>query len=101
MTFIQMERRQLADRADGKLARALGRALPEESQEYIDRLGQQDQRRAQQGLVELRQSERVWYKRLDDLTREERPARLEAEKATNAWLKSRVERLRAVRSNYS
>ena len=37
MSFIQMERRQLAERADGKLARALGRTLPDESQEEIDR----------------------------------------------------------------
>jgi hypothetical protein len=33
--YMEMEREQLAQRADGKMARMLGRALPGESQEEL------------------------------------------------------------------
>ena len=51
--FMQMERRQLRDRLQGKLRRALGVALAGESVEELDRLGEEDQLRAEQGLVPI------------------------------------------------
>jgi hypothetical protein len=46
--FLQMERRQLRERREGKLRRALGRPLPDESSEQLDRIGALDQRRAEE-----------------------------------------------------
>jgi hypothetical protein len=74
---MRIEHEQLAQRADGKLARMIGYALPGESQAELDRMAQKDQSRAQAGLVELRSGERVWYKHIDDLTIEDEPFRLE------------------------
>jgi hypothetical protein len=51
--FMQMERRQLRERLQGKLRRALGVVLPGESVEELDRLGEEDQLRAEQGLVPI------------------------------------------------
>ena len=50
---MQMERRQLRERLQGKLRRALGVVLPGESVEELDRLGEEDQLRAEQGLVPI------------------------------------------------
>jgi hypothetical protein len=44
--FMGMERRQLRERRAGKLRRALGLPLPGESVEQLDRIGEQDRRRA-------------------------------------------------------
>ena len=44
--FMQMERRQLRERREGKLRAALGIPLPGESVEQLDRIGAQDRRRA-------------------------------------------------------
>lgn len=100
MSFMEMERRQLTERANGKLARALGLALPGESQEELDRMAQEDERRARAGLVELRRGDQVCYKHIDQVTPQERQYRLEAEKVRNGWLRGRVERLRN-EQNYS
>lgn len=94
MSYMEMERRQLAERANGKLYRALGLALPEESREELDRMAREDERRARAGLVELRRGHEVWYKHIDEVTLYERPYRLEAERVWNGWLRGRVERLR-------
>lgn len=59
MSFIDMERRQLAERANGKLARAIGVALPGESREELDLMAREDERRARSGLVELRNGGKV------------------------------------------
>ena len=47
--FHAMERRQLTERREGKYRRALG--MPDESVEELDRLGEEDRMRAEQGLV--------------------------------------------------
>jgi hypothetical protein len=52
-------------------------------------MAQKDQRRAQAGLVELRSGDRVRYKYIDDLTIEDEPFRLKAERVLIAWLKAR------------
>jgi hypothetical protein len=63
--FMQMERRQLRERCKGNLRRALGEALPGESVEELDRLGEQDRLRPEQGLVPVMgKGGRIFYKHL-------------------------------------
>lgn len=68
--------------------RSLGAPLPDES------LAEEDRLKAEAGLVELRDphGEGVTCKPMEDLSREERPARVAAERARAAWLKERHER---------
>jgi hypothetical protein len=90
--FMQMERRQLRERSEGKLRRALGMPLPGESVEGLDLLGEQDQLRAEQGLVAIMgEGGRIFYKHLDDLTSLDMRFRTAAERVEVAWLKERVE----------
>ena len=51
--FLEAERRALQERKAGQLARTLGKVLPGESQEELDELTREDQRRAEEGLVEV------------------------------------------------
>ena len=80
--FIEAERRHLGDRRTGHLARLLDGPLPGESAEELRLLAWEDQRRAEEGLVELRGPDgEVYYKHIDELTLEDRHARAEAERA--------------------
>ena len=80
--FIEAERRRLDDRRAGHLARLLDEALPGESAEELRLLAWEDQRRAQEGLVELKSpGGEVSYKHIDELTLEDRHGRAEAERA--------------------
>jgi hypothetical protein len=91
--FMQMERRLLWERREGKLRRALGVALPGESGEGLDQLGELDQLRAEQGLVAVMgQGGKIFYKHIDDLSRVDMRFRTAAEQVELAWLKDRVER---------
>ena len=91
--FKQTEHQQLRERREGKLRRALGVPLPEESVEELDRVGEQDRRRAEQGLVAVTdRGGRISYKHVDDLGRLDMNARTAAERLTVDWLKERVER---------
>jgi uncharacterized protein YceH (UPF0502 family) len=92
--YMEMEREQLAQRADGKMARMLGRALPGESQEELDLISSEDQFLAQAGYRLLKHGDKVWAKHIEDMSREDRHARIEYEKELVRWLKSRVERLK-------
>jgi hypothetical protein len=58
---------------------------PNESQEELVRLAEEDQR-------ELRSGDEVWYKHIDELTREDRPARIQSENARTAWIRERLSR---------
>jgi hypothetical protein len=88
---MQMERRQLWERHEGKLRRALGVALPDESVEVLDRLGEEDQLRAEQGLVPVMgEGGRIFYKHIDDLSKYDMRFRIAAERVEVAWLKERV-----------
>jgi hypothetical protein len=87
--FLETERRALEDRKVGQLARVLGRALQGESQEELDRLAFKDQRRAEEGLVELLQEGEPYYKHIDELTTENRMGRIRAERARTLWLEAR------------
>jgi hypothetical protein len=74
--FIETERRALEARRSGQLRRDLGDMLPGESPEYIERLGREDRRRAQEGLVEIMKEGEPLYKHIDELTPEDRPGRI-------------------------
>ena len=99
MSFIDTERRQLAERADGKLARAIGVALPGESQEELDSMAREDEDLARAGLVELRNGEEIWHRHIDDVTLNERRYRIEAEQVVNRWLRGRIERMKIERDS--
>jgi hypothetical protein len=88
--FMEAERGRLQKHASGALAQALGYALPGESREELDRIAQEDQRLAQQGMVKLKVGEEVSYKHIDELRREDRQARIAAELEEVKWLKERV-----------
>ena len=95
--FMEMERGRLQEHASGKMARALGHALPGESKEDLDRRAAEDQRLAQQGMVKLKVGDEIHYKHIDELTREDRKARIAAEREEVDWLMNRL-RLRKERS---
>ena len=88
--FLAAERSMLEQRQTGGLAQALGDPLPGESPAELQWMILEDQHLAEEGLVELRSDEEVRFKRLDDLTYEDRPARLEAESKRRAWLMERL-----------
>jgi signal transduction histidine kinase len=92
--YMQAERKDLRNRRSGLLARLLGSPLPDESLDDVARLAEEDRLRAEAGLVELRDphGEGVTYKPLEDLTREDRHARVAAEGARASWLKERHEK---------
>jgi hypothetical protein len=87
---MKLERESLEERKGGCLAKTLGRALPGESQEKLDRLAEEDQRRAEAGLVALRSGGRTLHKHVDSLVPADRQAMIEAEKAREAWLVRRL-----------
>ena len=87
--FLEMERRALEDRKGGQLGRALGQALPGEEQEELNRLAREDQRRAEQGLVEVLQEGQPLYKHIDELSPEDPMGRIRAERARTLWLEAR------------
>lgn len=88
--YMEIERRELEDRKNGELEKALGHALPGESREEIERLAREDREKAEAGLVGLRDGEEVWYKHIDELTVEDKTARLEAQKRRLAWVRERL-----------
>ena len=93
--FMQMERRRLRERREGKLRAALGNPLPEESTEQLDRIAEQDRWRAEQGLVAVMGAGiRIYYKRIDDLGRLDMRFRIAAERVRVGWLRERKERRR-------
>src|SRR5215207_3631894 len=90
--FMQTERSQLRQRRQGKLRRALGVPLPGESVEQLDRIGEQDRRRAEEGLVSIKGAGgRIFHKHIDELGTLHMSFRTAAEQVEVAWLKERVE----------
>ena len=87
--FMQTELRELDLRKDGQLAKELGEPQPGESPTALRRLASEDQRQAEEGLVALMSSGRVYYKHVDELSQADRPARIAANRARTAWLKER------------
>jgi hypothetical protein len=89
--FMQEERRELELRKDGQLARMLGESLPGEPPAEVLRLASEDRRQAEEGLVALMRNGEVCYKRLEDLSEWDVPARIAAISSRKMWLKERQE----------
>jgi hypothetical protein len=89
--FLEAERQALQERKDGQLARTLSKALPGESQQELDRLTREDQRRAEEGLVEVLREDEKLFKHIDELTPEDAQGRIRAERARRLWIKARQE----------
>jgi hypothetical protein len=92
--FMEMERKRLRERREGKLRRALGRSLPGESVEQLDRIGEHDRLMAEQGLVLIKEGSRIYYKHIDDLSPLDMRFVTAAERVEVEWLKERVERIK-------
>lgn len=90
-SFKQNEQRELELRRDGQLARLLGEPLPEESSATLERLASADQSQAEEGLVALMSGGKIFYKPLEDLSEEDVPARVAANRLRTSWLKERKE----------
>jgi hypothetical protein len=91
--FMEMERTKLRERSEGRLRRALGMPLPGESSEQLDRIGEDDQRRAKQGLVPVKGKRgTISYKHIDDLGPHDMRFITAAEWVEVGWLQERVER---------
>jgi len=83
------ELRELELRKNGQLARLLGEPLQGELPTQLRELAAEDQRQAQEGLVALMSGGKTSYKRLEDFTPEDLPARTAANRLRTAWLKER------------
>jgi len=90
-SFVQEELRELELRKDGQLARLLGEPLPGESPAALQRLASEDRRQAEEGLVALMSNGKVLYKHVEELTEEDMPARVAANRLRTAWLKERLD----------
>lgn len=87
--FLRTELRELELRKNGQLAELLGEPLPGEKPEALQRLAYQDRRQAEEGQVALMSGGKLTYKRLEELSPEDMPARAAAERLRTTWLKSR------------
>ncbi len=68
-------------------------ALPGESVKELDRLGEEDRIRAEQGLVAVMgKNGEIFHKHIDDLSRHDLHARIAAGRVEVAWFKERVAR---------
>jgi hypothetical protein len=97
---MRLERELLAQRRDGKLAKAIGKALPGESPQDLEQMAREDRSKAEEGLVSL-----LWgggqlsYKHIDKLTPENLLARLEAEREQVNWLMGRLQSLQQIKGH--
>ncbi len=87
--FMQTELRELELRKDGQLAELLGEPQPGESPDLLRRFASEDRRQAEERLVALMSGGKVSYKRLDELSQADQPARIAARRARTGWLKER------------
>lgn len=88
-SFMQAELRELELRKGGQLARMLGKPLPGESPAAMLRLISEDRRQAEEGLVALMSSGKVFYKNVEELSEGDMPARVAANRLRTTWLKER------------
>jgi hypothetical protein len=86
---MQAELRELELRKGGQLAKLLGEPLPGEPPAALERLASEDQRQADEGLVALMSMGKVSYKHLAQLSEQDMPARIAANRARTTWLKER------------
>lgn len=87
--FMETERREIELRREGQLAKHLGAPLPGELPVMLQRLAAHDQTQAERGLVALMSGGNTVYKPLEDLQREDMPARIAANRLRTTWLKER------------
>jgi hypothetical protein len=87
--FMRAERQEIELRKEGQLSEMLGEALPGESREALRRLALEDQRQANEGLVALMSNGTLSYKRLEELSMSDMPARSAANRLRLTWLKER------------
>ncbi len=88
--YMEAERKDLRMRAEGHLARILGHALPDEAPEELARRAEEDQLRASEGLVELMDEHgEITHRLIDELTPQNRSARIRAEGARVEWIADR------------
>jgi hypothetical protein len=93
--FMRQERRRLDERREGKLRESLGEPLPGETVEVLERIGEEDRRRACHGLVAVVGADgRPSYRYIDALDREEMEDRLAAQWLEEGWLRQRAKRRR-------
>ncbi len=88
--FLRTERRVLEARRNGWIAKSLAWRLPYESQEELDTMASENQRRAEEGIVELRSEQgELSYKHLEALSPEDHMDRIRAQLARIEWLLER------------
>src|SRR5918998_3297002 len=96
---IRLERKLLAQRRDGKLAKAVGKALPGESPQDLEQMDREDRSKAEEGLVSLLWGGQLSYTHIDKLTPENLLARLEAEREQVNWLMGRLQSLQQTKGH--
>jgi hypothetical protein len=89
--FMRAERRELELRKDGQLGRLLGEPQPGEPAAALRRLASEDRRQAEEGLVALMSNGKVSYKHVEELTEQDMPARVAANRLRTTWLKERLD----------
>lgn len=85
--FMRSERRELELRKEGQLSDLLVEPLSGEPSPALKRLVAEDRRQAREGLVALMSGGKVTYKQVEDLSEEDMPARIAANRLRTAWLK--------------
>lgn len=88
-SFLEREVEELELRRNGQLSEQLGEAQPGEPEEVLRQLVRQDVEQAERGLLTLMIGEKTTYKHIDELTREDMPARIAANSLRTNWLKER------------
>jgi hypothetical protein len=89
--YMQAERRELENRRKGHLRKLLDGPLPGESPEELERLASEDEARAEEGLVGLKDPEgEVYYKHIEALSPEDRQDRIADEGARAEWIAERT-----------
>ena len=93
--YMKAEHQELENRRNGLLRRLLDGPLPGESPEELERMASEDEVRAEEELVELLSPDgEIYYKHIDELTPEQRTARVAAEGVRVEWITER-RRIRA------
>ena len=91
--FMELERKQLRQRCEGKLRGTFGTPLQGETVEQLDRIGERDRLRAEQGLVSIKgEGGRISYRHIADLSSLDMRFRIAAERVRVGWLRERKER---------
>ena len=95
-SFIKEEWRELELRKDGQLLELLtesrqagpaGREAAAGPSAAMQQLASEDRRQAHEGMVALMSGGKVSYKRVEELSEEDMPARIAANRSRAAWLK--------------